>query len=63
MLLLINVNFDNIFYYFIFSIFAGQHLILETDPEKGSEYVFDNPGFKGNWTYEISLIQSIVILR
>ncbi|GJQ78745.1 hypothetical protein Trydic_g2779 [Trypoxylus dichotomus] len=24
----------------------GQHLILETDPEKGSEYVFDNPGFK-----------------
>lgn len=32
---------------FFSSVLAGQHLILETDPEKGNEYVFDNPGFKG----------------
>lgn len=29
-------------------IFVSEHLILETDPEKGKgEYAFDNPGFKG----------------
>lgn len=29
--------------------FADNHLILETDPERGgkSDYAFDNPGFKG----------------
>lgn len=33
----------------IYSLFS-EHLILETDPEKGKgEYAFDNPGFKGRF--------------
>lgn len=31
----------------LFVLLSGKHLVLVTDPEKGDEYAFDNPGFKG----------------
>lgn len=30
---------------------SGKHLVLVTDPEKGDDYAFDNPGFKGELTH------------
>lgn len=40
---LLSLNYEKMIEFFV-----SEHLILETDPEKGKgEYAFDNPGFKG----------------